>query len=313
MSQEQANSSTELETQTDDTGAAPVEGTPATGDEGGAPAWTPDFKFKVMDKDYEIEDYLRGAIKDEESLKKTKELYEKAYGLDHVKPKYENLKKQHEALEPQFQAVSKDLQILGHYLKNKDLGSVFQMLQLPEELIFQYVNERLDYIEATPEKRARLDEDARIRAEHAKLQFENGDFRQQSEVQQAQKIESDFSALMTAPHISQIAQNFDARAGKANAFRDAALQHGITQSRLAGRNLPVDEVIQSFITTFGLNAMQASQPAVQQQVPAGSGQSPERKATLPKVDGTGAAPVKAKVKTLDDLRKKAEEMASQNK
>ncbi len=280
------------------------------------PAWTPDFKFKVMDKEHEIPEYLRAVVKDEDTLKMVRELHEKAYGLDHVKPKYETLKQQYEQLQPQFQAVSGDLQMLGQFLNPEapDLGSAFKMLGLSDDVIFRYANERIEYMEASPDKQAMMDKNAQIRAEHAKYSLENMGFKEQQATQQQQQFEGSIESAVNSPMVVQIAQSFDQRAGKPNAFRDQVIMHGATLSRIAGRNLPVEDVIHNLITTYGLNATQASQPAAQAQVPAGSGQpAGARQQSLPKVNGTGAAPVKAKIRSMDDLFKARDAMDRANR
>ena len=78
--------------------------------------------------------------------------------------------------------------------------------------------------------------------------------------------------------------------------------------------MPVEDVIHNLITTYGLNATQASQPAAQAQVPAGSGQpAGVRQQALPKVNGSGAAPVKAKIRSMDDLFKARDAMDRANR
>lgn len=52
---------------------------------GETPAFSPNFKLKVMEQEREIPELLRPLIKDAESEKAVRELVEKAYGLEYVK------------------------------------------------------------------------------------------------------------------------------------------------------------------------------------------------------------------------------------
>jgi hypothetical protein len=264
-------------------------------------AFQPDFKFKVMDEEKEFDEFLRPVIKDADTQKKIKELYEKAYGLDYVKPKYEGTKKELEAIKPQFQAISNDLKLVGQHLKNQDLGSFFKTFNLTDEQVLEYAVKRLEYLEAPPEKRQQIDKELQFKGQHASISLENEQLKAYKEQQEATVFHNEFKTALSTPEVQSIVQSFDTRAGKQGAFAQAIIQHGMTQSRLAGQDLPVQAVVQSFIQTFGLTP-QPSQAASMSQVPTSSGEPAQRKETLPRVQGTGVSPVAQKVKSLDDLK-----------
>lgn len=269
--------------------------------------YTPNFKFKVMDEEKEIDEFLRGAIKDADTEKKVRELYEKAYGLDHVKPKYESLKGQYEEVNGKFSTVAGDLQKLGIMLKNKDFGSFFNSFQLSDEDILQYALDRLNYYELPPEKRAAMDQQMSRNAEYAKLMQENQTFKQQMEQQQLSSMKQELDNNLNAPHVSPIVQSFDARVGKPGAFMEAVVNYARAEYARLGKDLTPAEAVQSFISTFGLSGQAASQQPVAVQAGTESSGSAQRPATLPKMPASGSSPVKQKVKSLDDLRKLQEQ------
>jgi hypothetical protein len=89
-----------------------VTASPTMAVEGGGdsipPVYTPNTKFKVMDKEHEFDAWLAPHIKDAETEKKAKELYEKAYGLDYVKPKYEASQKELEQYKTTYNSLYND-------------------------------------------------------------------------------------------------------------------------------------------------------------------------------------------------------------
>ena len=267
----------------------------------------PNYKFKVIDEEKEFDEFIKGSIKDEDSMKKVKELYEKAYGLDYVKPKYESTKQRLEQIEPQFNAISNDLKLVGQHLKNQDLGSFFKTFKLTDDQILKYALERVEFLEATPDKQQQILDAQRFKSNNAHMSMENEQLKSYKQQHEDAMFKNEFDTALSFPTVSPIAQSFDARAGKPGAFAEAIAKYGASESRQAGRNLAVSEVVQQFIKTFGLTAPQPSQAAAYAQVPVGNGETAERKETLPKVPANGGSPVAAKVKTFEDLKKKQKE------
>lgn len=280
--------------------ATPAVGTPMVPE---TPAYNPNYKFKVMDQEKEFDEYLRPVIKDIDTEKKIRELYEKAYGLDHVKPKYESLKTQFEDVNGKYTTVAQDLQKLGIHLKNNDLQSFFGAFQLSDEQILKYAIDRLNYYDLPPEKQQELDAQGARNAQLAQLQQENQQFKQWKEQQETQQMRNELDQTLNAQHVAPIVMSFDQRAGKPGAFMEAVVNYARAEFARLGKDLTPAEAVQGFVTTFGLNAQAASpQPAVEQAVD-GNPQSAQRAATLPKIPASGASPVKQKVKSLADLHK----------
>jgi murein DD-endopeptidase MepM/ murein hydrolase activator NlpD len=267
-----------------------------------APAWTPDYKFKVMDEEKEVDELLRPAITDQEKQAKIKELYEKAYGLDHVKAKREQLEKEYNDYKGQTAPVLDNLKQVGAYLKNKDFGSFFNTFKLTDEDILQYAIKRLEYLEADPAKRQLIEAQEQEKTRLAQTSLENEQLREWKKQQETNAFVNEFQATLSKPDYSSISQQFDARAGTQGAFRNAVIMHGQTLSRQAGRTIPVEEVVQNLVQTYGLSQM-ASQPSPAQTAATGSSDSSQRKDTLPKIKSTGSSPVASKVKSISDLKK----------
>lgn len=264
-------------------------------------AFNPDFKFKVMDEEKEIDEWIRPFITDQEKQQKIKELYEKAHGLDYAKPKHEALKQKYESMEPQYQALTGDLKLLGQHLKNQDLGSFFKSFKLTDEQILDYAVKRLEYMEAPPEVKKQMEAEEGRKSQLAQVSLDNEQLRSYKKDHESQVFQKSFQDTMSRPEIQAVAQSFDSRTGKSGSFTEAIIEYGKVKSIQAGRNLPIPEIVQGYIQTFGLTP-QPSQVASGAQVGTGSTETAQRKETLPKVQSSGASPVAQKVKSLQDLK-----------
>lgn len=276
---------------------APTEGTPVDQ----APAYEPNFKFKVMDQEHEIPEAFRTIIKDSDSEKMAREIFEKAYGLDHVKPKYEMTKKELEELRNEYNPIKGDLEILSQLLKNKDYGPFFQSFGLTDEDIINHAMSVLEYHQLPPEKRQAMDAQKAQSLKYYKAQQELDVMKQQQAQQELNTVHQELQSFVKQPHIQGIADSFNARAGQQDAFERAVIAHAQNHFAQTKQDLSVQQAIESFIKLFGLVG-QPSQAPAQAGAPA-SAQPAERKATLPKGGTSTASPVKPKVKTIDDLRK----------
>lgn len=280
----------------------------AAGDAGVPAEYTPNYKFKVMDEEKEFDEWLRPVLKDADTEKKVRELYEKAYGLDYVKPKYEGLKKDYDTMKGTWDTVSSDLKKLGNLVKNQDYGSFFSAFNLKDEDIMRYALERLEYYEMPEDKRKAYDAQAKRNVELENLRQENERLSSQAEEQETAKLNSEIDAAVGAEHVKSLAKAFDARAGKAGAFRSAVVAHAIAQFQLHGKDLAPNEAVESLIQMYGLSSVQAQEPQGEEAAAETAQQPPERKPTLPKnATRTQSTPVKAKVKSLADLRKLQEQ------
>lgn len=293
--------------------AAPVAETTSAPEASAAPSgeatesvYTPNLTFKVMDEEKQFDDFIQTVIKDQETEKRVRELYEKAHGLDYVKPKYESIKGQYEGLNKKWGEVEGSLKQLGTYLENKDFGSFFNSFNLTDEDIFKYALERLEYFNLPPEKRQAMDMQMSRNQQLAQLQLENERLKMSQEQAQIGGMAQQLNDTLSAPHVTTIASRFDAQAGQQGAFRNAVIAHAQTQSHLAGRDLGVQEAVESFIKTFGLAAM-TSQSSVEATAGTATPQAAQRPQTLPKVNGASSTPVKKQVKSMEDLRKLQEQ------
>lgn len=283
-----------------------------------APAWKPDFKFKVMDKEHEIEEWARSAIKDEETLKKARELYEKAYGLEPLKQSRDEFKTKYQSLMPQveeYKQVTSSLNRLSHFVQQKDFGSFFDNLKIPRADIFRWVKQELELSEQPPELQQQLRAAQEYQAKLYDIQQQMQSYQSQLEQQNQAHAQMTIGSSIAA-HAKEIAEVFNERAGDPQAFYNAVMQQGALHQQQTGEKLPVDEVVKMVAEKAAKFIGYTPQASKQQDavLPTASPQTnvivKGDKPVLPNAKAGGASPVKKNFKSLDDLKKHAASMQS---
>lgn len=281
------------------------------------PAFQPNFKVKVLDKEFEIPDSFRGLMKDETSSKEVRELFEKAHGLEPIKAQRDEFRTKAKEFADGYQGVMGQIQEAREMYARGDLDSFFQKLQVPQEKILQWVWDKVQYNQLGPEQRQLIDSQKSAERRALDLEKQNQELSRgyETQVQQAMRISLD-SALARAD-IQPVIQNFDSRPGKQSgdpSFRDLVINHGeLTWLRTQGKvTLSPEQAVQEVIRAYGLSGTQAPQPAQtppQQVVPPANSQqapaapkAPPRTPVIPNVAGRAASAMPKKPKSLAEIK-----------
>jgi hypothetical protein len=276
------------------------------------PAWQPNFKVKVMDKEYEIPEFMRAAVKDAETEKQIRELHEKAYGLDHIKPKFqetrESLKQLQNRLEQEHTPLVSQLQEIGKELQGGNLQSLLKAFNVPKDLLFKFVADELKYQEMSPEERQRIDRERQLAQ-----QAEYGDKRTQAllstlENQAYELRVMQLDGSLAKQEVGQMTQAVDAVLGQ-GAFRSEVIKQGQLHHAMTGQDLSVEQAVQAVMKKYEKLAAPAA-PENAAQAPTAL-RVPEKKPTLPNIASTGASPAKKVIKSLKDLKSLSKEMNEQ--
>lgn len=299
--------------QTDPTGEPAADGGDGAVSE--PPAYTPNLKFKVYDKEHEFDEFVRGVIDSEDKEKRVRELYEKAYGLDMVKPKYKELRDRYQTVNTEFQELVGDIQRLkGHYQKG-DFDTFFKTLGIPEEKVLNWLVQKVQYQQLPPEERAQLDAQraAEQRAMAAEQQL--AQYQEMTSQQQSQAKAHMLQLALERPEIKQFAQAFDAmglkdRTGQPLSFVDEVINRGELAWYTRQQDLTPEEAIREVMQLYA-HVTQSAQPALAAQVGGSQAPAPQQKPqVIPKVGGRTGSPTPAKPKSIEDLKKIYAEMSS---
>jgi hypothetical protein len=288
------------------TKANKVAPTPATPDK---PSYQANYKFKVLDKELEVDDFLKGVIKDSETEKKVKELYEKAYGLDSVKADRQTLKTQLAEVQDKYTKTEQGLDTLGKYVQAGDFDSFFDSLNIPKANILKYALDLVQREQWTPEQKASWQQGREAQQQAQYYQTQNQQLLQQQQQLSIQQREFDLSMVMSKPDISSVVQAYDAGMGNPGAFRELVIKFGQAYAA-QGQDIPAEQAVQEavkYLKAANPNLGMTAQAPVQQS----NVVAPSNKPVIPNMPGKGTSPVRTTVKSIADIKKRAAELEAQ--
>jgi hypothetical protein len=273
-----------------------------TPDEPSAPVFTPNYKFKANQKEMEFDEFLRSAVTTPESEKKLRELYEKAYGLDTIKPERDQLKQSHQQLTQEYSQIKGGLDKVSHFVRQKDYESFFQALGIPKSDIMQYALLQIQ-LQERPEQKAAYEQARQQSATSYDLEQQNQHLQETIRQQANAARRSELDIALQRPEISQTMQAFDQRLGRVGAFRDEVVKRGQYHWHASQMDIPADQAIQEVMNLIGTSLGAQGQPQM-----ANVGEPPQQKPTIPSLKGRGTSPAKKVFKSIADIRQHAKEL-----
>lgn len=270
------------------------------------PVYTPNYKFKHHDNTYEFDESLKEVVTNEEREAKLRELYEKAYGLDAVKPKYQEVKTKFEELNKEYTDLNSGIQNLDAMVQRGDFDQFFDSIKIPKEKIYQWVVNQVNYQQASPEEKQRMDTQLETQRQAYLNEQAFQSTQQQLEAQKETFLKREMDLVMMQPEVKQFAEAYNAKAGQPDAFYKFALERGetawVTRQQEYSAKQAVDEALGLLKPLMGdVGQSQPTHPsATGQQAPPQSQQKPK---VIPNVQGKATSPVSTpRIKSLDQLR-----------
>lgn len=276
------------------------------------PQYTPNFKFAYSAKkegatsperiEREFDDFVKSGIKDSESEKKARELYEKAYGLDLMKPNYEDLKKKYPELENNYRRLDSEVtEILD--IGQKDLGMFFERLKIPEERVAQWMLERIRKMELPPEQKAMYDNFEETKRQNLLLQKQFQELNGLTQQQAVQARTLELESSLQNPEVSSFAAAFDAARKQHGAFRNEIREYGLAEWKINGNDISAAEATQRVMSRYsGMLTPPAigadTTTAAEKPLP-----------VIPRMQGKSVSSIGKQVRSIDDLKKKYTEVA----
>jgi hypothetical protein len=258
-------------------------------------AYKPDYKFRFTDEkqqkqEKEFPDWAKAAIKDAESEKEIRSLFEKAHGMDFLKAQSQQRAQQNQTLQAQNFQYQTGIEKLRKFYSEGNMEGIFNLLQISEEKVLQYALERAKYYELPPDQRGVIDAQKKAQTEAELASQRAAAVEQQYLSQQQQTKQLQLNLAFMKPEVASVAEEFDKRVGKQGAFFEQVINHGeATWYRSQGKtDLPPEEAIQQVMAMYGLSAPAAQAPtsAAQPAAPAPAAPAPTAPAAQP-----AAAPV----------------------
>lgn len=267
-----------------------------------APAWVPNYKYKVGEKEMEFDDYIRPIVnKDNEA--KVRDLYTRAMGLDSVKQRLHDTSRDLKTFKSENETRTKYLNQLSGFINNKDLGSFFKNTQIPEEMVYNWVLEQIKYKELDPQHKSAYDDRNKYRTQAMEQEQRLQDLEQRYSQTTLQQRHAELDQALQRSEVSQIGRAYDERVGRPGAFRNKVIETGAFRSQQLGQEISVDDAVGEMVREYGA-FITTNAPAGQ--IPTqvmGSNRPP----VIPVVGGGNTSPIERAPKSLDDLRKLAQQ------
>lgn len=274
--------------------------------------YTPNYTYKVRDEELEFDEFIRPAINSPEIEEQVRELYTRAKGLDSVKSRFEETKQRMADLELEAQRYREENEYASKGVEGlkklalEDFPSFAHIVGLDDKTILSYANRRLDYQEKPEHERAEIDREMTTRAGQYTQSLELEKLRRQNEGLMRAQHDKEMSQALSMPEISKFQSAFDKRMGKEGSFIDYVRQHGSNEFKRTQQYVPPLVAVQSVYNQFKPLFMDALDEASNKEEAKSKAQVKAPKNLGP---GRSTTPVNKKYKSLDDLRKRANELA----
>lgn len=291
------------------TGAATSGGTPpAEGQPSTPPAYVLNDKYKVMGVEKKFAPWVASAIKDAETEKLARELYEKADGLEHVKADRQRATARLNEIEPKFNAQTERIGYLDELLNSGNIAVFQREVGISDDQILRRA-QQIIAIRENPQLAAQENSSYESTQAMQNLRREN----QTLQRQQAAMLQNELTQTLSSPDVANFAQQFDAKFGVGALQRRVIELGAYYQTQMKVSKSPL-EIVQELM--FPLGQPQATQqPTTQTQPPPAPpvATAPDKKPVIPNTGGKGTTPVKkAAVSSIDEIHARRKELMAAN-
>jgi flagellar biosynthesis chaperone FliJ len=273
-----------------------------------AEAWTPNYKVKAYDNEYEIPENFRSYI-NQENEKHFKEVFERSFAFDTIKQKYKDAHSKYQEVNGKYDNISKNLEKLSKYVQNGDYDSFFNSIQIPETAIQQWIYNKLQ-IQDLPQDQQQLytknSEYQRqlmtMQEQYEEMQSKLGEFESFKQEQALQQRHAELDSAIYGGEFKGLAESYDARVGQPGAFKNEVILRAAAVASSTGKDLSAQEAVQEFAKLVAWNNQNGVQAG-------GVAQKGNSRPTIPSVSGKASSPVAPQVKSIEDLKKLAKAAA----
>ncbi len=178
-------------------------------------------------------------------------------------------------------------------------------MKIPEDDILLHAKKILELREMPPGDRQAYEAAAQNRQRLVDLESQNQYLSQSHQQVAVSARTQELDWTLQRPEVAQLVQAYDTRTGKPGSFRQAVIERGQYHALRSGQDLTPEQAMKDFLNYLG--GPQSLMPAPTSQV-ANPGMA-EKKPVITNIQGRGTSPAKKGVKSIDDLRKRAKEMA----
>lgn len=285
-------------------------------------AFVPKTKVTAWGKEHEIPKEFQTLMKDAESEKAVREIFEKSLGVEGYKEKLQARDTEFTQVKSQFDGMSNQVrQAADLYQKATQpggdihkMGDFFKKLNVDENAVMAYAIEKAKLAQLPAEQRQMVE--ARLSAERAREDalMQTTSATQVAQEAQRNAINTEFSMYMENPQVKNFEAELDGKLGKPGFFKQAVVDAGQRAYALEGKTLSVVDAMKAVIQGYGLTGQAASQAQAQMTQALGTDGQAAKKvvqrqaAAIPNVGGSSSASPISKTnspRSIADLKKLA--------
>lgn len=310
----------EVESTTESTEAEPAEAAPAEGDP--AP-FKFEPKFKVMDSEVEVPEWIAKQVTSEEQAKYVKDLMEKAHGLEPIKAKRDFFKAELQTTQASMQELSGQLKsqndmfdFYDKLIQSNDMASFQKYTGISDNMVLERAAEILRYQELTPHEKSQYDRNIESKQRLHDLEFQQATTLRQQESQAVNQRYTELNNFLGQESYIGAVKSFDARLGE-GAFMKEVIDRAALHEQKTNKSLSIEEAVSHTLKILGIpqgqsgnTTQQNSEPAKATQTQPASPQTTvvrkEDKPVIPNLQGGNKSVAKPAVKSLSELKKLAQ-------
>lgn len=276
------------------------------------PAFKPNLKYKVGGSEKQFDEFLHAVIKDEETEKKIRKLYEDAEGVNFMKQDRQRVLEAFNEIYPQHQELTQRVSRLQGFLDEGNFGAFQREVGIPNEAILRRAQQILAAME-NPALKSQEDKEYSQLESMQTVQSENQ--RLINQVAQARATELDM--VLSRPEVLTVAEAFDAKMGQIGAFKREVINRGSMYSQFYKVDKSAKELVDEMLGFMGVTgaAPQGQPQVLAENYDAAPGHEkaqvqgtvvvPPKKPAIPNITGKGTSPVKKTFTSLDQLKEHA--------
>lgn len=267
--------------------------------------YTPNFKYKAAGKELEFDEWVRPVVKSKEHEENLRKLYEKANGLDLVTESRAKATEQLTQVSNAYQQLYTEASEIMALKKEGDWGNFFKKVGANEQEVLNYFIEKYQVSQLPPEQQKLYNERNALKDQDRQWQQKFQSLENQYRQMEVRSLTQEFNMSLQNPEVQEIQKNYDTSMGQEGAFKELVKDMALAMFNQTGQDPTAEQAIRYTIQRMGsaykskpADMGMQSQPNMEKPLP-----------VIPKVSGAGMSPTRKSPRSLDELRKMAQDRA----
>ncbi len=261
-------------------------------------AYTPDYGYRFQDKTHEIDEFWRPLIKDKDTEAKVRDVMQRAQAVESYKTQLQEF----EGKLGETSKVTDTVQALNDLYNKGDHERVLEQIGYTDEMLYKIVAEKIQRAKMPEDQKRLWEEKRQTQLENERLQRDTETARARYSEEITRTIDYQLTQELGKPEYQSMIKMYEGANGEGS-FRKLVIDRGaFLGNQRGGVTIPPHELIPMVSKEFQpfMVGNQTAAPVVQR-----TGLK-----VVPNVGAGNASPAKQGIKSIDDLRKRYNEITS---